>query len=77
MKDWVVWSFEHDGWWRLGSGGYTRLLAEAGRYTEAEAREIEQAANITGVVNEKALPLVEAELPGELARPMPRGLKKR
>jgi hypothetical protein len=58
---WVVWSFEHDGWWRLGGWGYTRDLAQAGHYREAEAREIERDANITGVINEKAIPLTEAQ----------------
>jgi hypothetical protein len=58
---WVVWSFEHDGWWRPGGWGYTPHLAEAGHYTEADARRIEHQANYhRRTVYEKALSLEEA-----------------
>jgi hypothetical protein len=58
---WVVWSFEHDGWWRPGGWGYTPLLKEAGRYTEAEARTIEANANQHHKIRQEiALPLSEA-----------------
>ena len=36
----LIWSNEHRLWWRPESAGYTRKLAEAGRYTKAEALEI-------------------------------------
>lgn len=45
-KEWLVLCHEHgDGavclWWRANGAGYTRLIDEAGRYTETEARAIE------------------------------------
>jgi hypothetical protein len=36
----LVWSNEHGAWWRPGRQGYTRSLAEAGRYTHAQALDI-------------------------------------
>ena len=35
----LIWSWEHDAWWRPARRGYTEDVAEAGRYTEAEAAE--------------------------------------
>jgi hypothetical protein len=43
--NWVVWSEEHGGWWKPGRTGYTQSLERAGRYTEAQAKEIEANAN--------------------------------
>ena len=43
---WLIWSYEHDAWWRPGAWGYTRELAEAGRYSGAEAERIIQRANV-------------------------------
>jgi hypothetical protein len=58
---WVVWSFEHDAWWGPGGRGYTADLAQAGRYTQAEALDIEwQANHYRPIVYEKALPLADA-----------------
>lgn len=34
---WLVWSNEHSAWWRADAAGYTYKVAEAGRYTEADA----------------------------------------
>jgi hypothetical protein len=56
---WLIWSYEHDAWWRPGSWGYTRELAEAGRYSAAEAERIVARANVV-TVNEQAIPLAEA-----------------
>lgn len=28
---WLIWSYEHDAWWKPGGFGYTSTLAEAGR----------------------------------------------
>jgi hypothetical protein len=36
----LVWSNEHQGWWRHGSSGYTRGLRNAGRYTRDAALQI-------------------------------------
>jgi hypothetical protein len=42
----VIWSFEHEGWWGPGWRGYTRNLAKAGRYTGEQAAAIVAQANI-------------------------------
>ena len=36
----LVWSNEHDSWWRDAHCGYTSKLEDAGRYTLKEAEEI-------------------------------------
>ena len=41
-----IWSFEHDAWWGPNHRGYTRELAQAGRYNAAEAGRILASANI-------------------------------
>lgn len=57
---WVIWSFEHDAWWAPGECGYVLDLADAGRYTETRAREIEARANIVHH-HEWALPFEGAQ----------------
>ena len=52
----LIWSIEHDAWWRPGWQGYTRRLDEAGRYTREAADEILERANRVKV-NECAIPL--------------------
>lgn len=59
-EPWVVWSFEHDAWWAPNEHGYVQQLAAAGRYTEAQAVEIERMANKHGPENEKAMSLASA-----------------
>lgn len=46
MAEWLIWSREHQGWWRAGHAGYTRATDEAGLYTLTEARAIMEKANI-------------------------------
>jgi hypothetical protein len=41
----LIWSFEHGGWWGPGGMGYTWEFSAAGRYSGAEAREIVLKAN--------------------------------
>ena len=36
----VIWSFDHQAWWRPNRQGYTTKLAEAGRYSAEEAGQI-------------------------------------
>ena len=36
-RRYLVWSNEHRMWWRPNSCGYTTDIAQAGRYTRAEA----------------------------------------
>jgi hypothetical protein len=52
----VIWSIEHQAWWRPGRWGYTRELARAGRYTGDEALEILTRANIVRT-NECLIPI--------------------
>jgi len=37
---WLIWSHEHNAWWRPNSAGYTRHIESAGSYTKAKASEI-------------------------------------
>jgi hypothetical protein len=39
-REWLVWSTEHQGFWRHGAFGYTQEPDKAAQYTEAEARKI-------------------------------------
>lgn len=38
-RPWLIYSREHNAFWRPNSSGYTWEIAQAGRYTESEARE--------------------------------------
>lgn len=38
--DWLVWSNEHEGFWKGNNLGYTRKYHEAGRFTMNEAISI-------------------------------------
>ena len=42
---WLIVSWEQGAFWRPQGAGYTMLVEEAGRYTEAEARDICEQAN--------------------------------
>jgi hypothetical protein len=42
----VIWSIEHDAWWRPAEIGYTRVLGEAGLYEQEDAARIVRQANI-------------------------------
>jgi hypothetical protein len=58
----LIWSFEHVGFWRPLRRGYTLEVREAGRYSLLEAREICLAANrYWERVNEVMVPVVEEE----------------
>lgn len=46
IRDWLIWSLEHEAWWKPGKSGYTRNVLEAGRYTQLEAIEICHEANL-------------------------------
>lgn len=48
----LIWSIEHNSWWRPDHRGYTRDLNEAGEYREEEAFKIVRDANI----NEEDIP---------------------
>ena len=53
---WVIWSFEHEGWWKPNGNGYTQDFTEAGKYTFDQADEIIIHANSHGQRNEAMLP---------------------
>ena len=44
-KEWLIWSEEHDAWWRPDHSGYTVHRESAGLYTFAEAIKICKGAN--------------------------------
>lgn len=44
--EYVIWSFEHNAWWRPGRMGYTTQLSQAGQYSRAESERIVARANI-------------------------------
>jgi hypothetical protein len=52
----LIWSIEHQRWWRPGRLGYTGDLAEAGHYRADEAAAILARANLVAV-QECAIPL--------------------
>lgn len=41
-----IWSNEHKGWWKPRHNGYVTDRKQAGIYSEAEARQIVESANI-------------------------------
>jgi hypothetical protein len=51
----VIWSLEHNAWWRPGEMGYCYELREAGRYPRDIAERIVRRANIVKV-NECMIP---------------------
>jgi hypothetical protein len=55
--EYLVWSFEHGGWWGPGEWGYVPRQAQAGRYTLERALEISRNGNITGEVREAVVPV--------------------
>jgi hypothetical protein len=38
-KGWLIWSNEHNAWWRPNAYGYTENIEEAGRYILSDARK--------------------------------------
>lgn len=58
---WVVWSFEHQGWWRPKAEGYTPDLEEAGKFSRVEAG-LYATMDITG--GDVAISLSQAEREG-------------
>ncbi len=44
-EKYLIWSNEHNSWWKPYSYGYTNSIQEAGRYSLEEAMEIEKDAN--------------------------------
>lgn len=67
--DWLIWSHEHDAWWKPARWGYTDRMSQAGQYAEDEARQICENAAYRwhrGAGGPKALPpevMVRADAP--------------
>ncbi len=55
-KAYIIWSVEHNMWWRASSCGYTHKLSDAGIYGEKRAREIVKKANGRDTFNECMIP---------------------
>lgn len=55
----LIWSFEHGGWWGPGHIGYYPKRADAGIYSEREAMDIVARANII-TINEALVPITHA-----------------
>ena len=56
-QPWIVWSEQDGRWWGPGGMGYVDSILAAGRYTEAEAKEIADNANRYSLtLNEVAMP---------------------
>jgi len=53
----LIWSFEHNAWWKSGGRGYTTRLLEAGMYNERHAIDICNNANFGGRKNEEMRPV--------------------
>lgn len=49
----LIWSFEHDAWWRPMRRGYIIEVEYAGLYTKDQALLICKAANYGGELNEE------------------------
>jgi hypothetical protein len=46
----LVWSNEHQAWWRGGHRGYTSSIEEAGRYERSDAEGIVAGATLDGLL---------------------------
>jgi hypothetical protein len=60
-KLYVIWSFEHGGWWASHRCGYVPTLSLAGRYTAEEALVILFGASHSHELRETAMPETEAD----------------
>jgi len=64
---WLVWSHEHNAFWRPERAGYTKLIEQAGRYSKAEAEAICRDARGGEAVMQTDL----GEVPPEICFPAP------
>lgn len=55
----LIWSFEHGGWWGPGHIGYVAKRSDAGEYSEVAAMAIVEQANII-TINEALVPITHA-----------------
>ena len=59
-NEFLIWSFEHNGWWKRNSLGYTRDIEQAGVYSLKTVKQIVRDANRYSIS--------EAALPAPIAR---------
>ncbi len=60
IQMYVIWSVEHNAWWKPDRWGYTKEVGEAGEYTASESKQIVDSANAhlgPGTVNEVRIPV--------------------
>jgi formylmethanofuran dehydrogenase subunit E len=63
MTIFLLWSVEHNAWWRANSAGYSVEIWDAGLYSDAESAEILERANLVAF-NEARIP-VDSVLPAQ------------
>lgn len=56
----LIWSIEHNAYWRSDSMGYAKYLCNAGLYTFQEAKEICKKVNAHGREQERIIELDDA-----------------
>ena len=52
----LIWSVEHEGWWKQNCHGYSPTLADAGLFEKEEAEKIVKEANSRGRLEECMIP---------------------
>lgn len=60
----LIWSNEHNAWWRPDGKGYTRVIENAGRYSREDAMKISRGLNFEGWNYSRIpdeLPILEAD----------------
>jgi hypothetical protein len=60
MPEFLIWSEEHNAWWRAGGHGYTMSIASAGRFSKSKADAIVHNANGGRTFCEIAVPVPES-----------------
>ena len=55
-QNWLIWSVEHQGFWKSGSLGYTKYADEAGAYSYSDAVGVCKTANAGGAMEECMVP---------------------
>jgi hypothetical protein len=62
----LIWSFEHDSWWKPCRHGYTEDVMQAGLYSKEDAEQICEHANSYEEINEEMRPAKDYGRVGEV-----------